>query len=216
MAVNCSKDNFFEGLGRVACVAGRTLAAEPKYLKYFDSCLVLEIAMRYRGEPPLAPLFDIGAFDAQQEFYRVARTYELRPGHGTEAPARGGATIQCGGYADLKGWAASDSMKKEPHLGLSGFSKEAGDRSECGRSEHMGGLALAVYVIIGGAKILGADLTFAVSGATNSAIDLDIATRIVPSAIGYIEERLGKDCCVVEFPGQENARLAIVDSFKGE
>ena len=144
MAVNCSKDNFFEGLGRVACVAGRTLAADPKYLKYFDSCLVLEIAMRYRGEPPLAPLFDIGAFDAQQELYRVARTYELRPGHGTEAPARGGATIQCGGYADLKGWAASDSMKKEPHLGLSGFSKGAGDRSECGRSEHMGGLALAV------------------------------------------------------------------------
>lgn len=214
MAENCSKENFFEGLGRAACVAGRTLAAEPKYLKYFDSCLVLEIAMRYRGGPPLAPLFDIGAFDAQQEFYRVARTYELRPGHGTEAPARGGATIQCGGHADLKGWAASDSMKRS-HLGLSGFSKEAGDRSKYGRSEHMGALAMSVFVVTDGVRIRAADLTFAVSGATSSVVDLDIAMRIATFAMIYIKNKLGEGC-VVEFPGQENARLAIIDSFKGE
>ena len=213
MAENCSKENFFEGLGRVACVAGRDWAADPRYQEYLDSCLVLEIAMRYYGGPPLAPLFDIGAFDAQQEFYRVAKTYELMPGHGTEASAGSDITIQCGGYADLKGWAASDSMKKDPHFGLSGFSEEAGDCSKYGRSEHMGALAMSVFVVTGGAKILAADLTFAVSGTTRSVVDLDIVMWIAPAAIYYIEERLGKDYCVVEVPGQKSARLAIADFF---
>ena len=214
MAVNGSKENFFEGLGRAACVAGRDWVTEPKYREYLDSCLVLEIAMWYYGGPPLAPLFDIGVFDAQQIFYRVARTYELRPGYGTEAPAGGDITIQCGAYADLKGWTASDSMKRS-HLGLSGFSKEAGDRSKYGRSEHMGALAMSVFVVTDGVRIRAADLTFAVSGATSSVVDLDIAMRIATFAMIYIKNKLGEGC-VVEFPGRENARLAIVDFFEGK
>lgn len=149
MAANNKIECLFGDVARIACEAGRKSANSPKIREYIDSCLVFEFAMLYYGGPPLAEIFGVEEYDALQGFSRIAKTYELRPGYGTEAPAGDGKTIQCGAYASMKGWAAADSMdsmRAAPHLGLSGFSKEADFSSEYGRAEHMGALILRVYV----------------------------------------------------------------------
>ena len=212
MAANNKVECLFGDVARIACEAGRESAKSPKIREYIDSCLVFEFAMHYYGGPLLADLFGVEKYDALQGFSRIAKTFELRPGYGTEAPAGDGKTIQCGAYASMKGWAAADSMdsmRAAPHLGLSGFSEEADFSLEYGRAEHMGALILRVYVIIDGERILAADYSISVSGATNAVADLNIAMEIAPSVMSHIKEKLGGGNCEVVFPGQENAKMAV-------
>lgn len=208
-------ESLFDGICRVACTEGRKAATNQKYSRSFDSCLVIEASMKYYGGPILACLFGIPEFDARQGFCRVTRTYELIPGQGTKAPAGNGATIQCGAYAGMKGWTAEDSLNASPYIGLSGFGEKIDSSPEYGRSEHMGSLALRIFATIGEKRVPVADCTLSVSGATEAAVDLAIAMEVEPFVELYVEERTLTQCAI-EFPGRENARLAILDFFDGK
>lgn len=208
-------DSLFDGICRVACTEGRKAATNQQYSKSLDSCLVIGVSMKYYGGPLLAHLFGIGEFDAKQNFCRVAKTYELIPGQGTEAPAGNGATIQCGAYADMKGWTAEDSLNASPYIGLSGFGEKIDSSSEYGRSKHMGSLALRIFATFGEERVLVADCTLSVSGATEAAVDLAIAMEVEPFVELYVEERTSAQCAI-EFPGRENAKLMVLAAFKGE